>query len=70
MDEIGEKRPETFITPDTSIGALVYVDDIAMAGSVSTSGNRGNLREKEEVQRGQDKHSANWKGEEQGRSNH
>ena len=29
VNEIGEKQ--TFITPDTSIGALVYVDDIVVA---------------------------------------
>ena len=48
MNEIGEKRPETFITPDTSIGALVYVDDIAVAGSVSKIVETGkNIREME-----------------------
>ena len=33
INTIGDVMPATFVTKDTAVGALVYVDDIGMAGS-------------------------------------
>ena len=48
IDEIGETRPETFISKELSIGTLVYVDDIGSGGFKTTIEEAGrNLREME-----------------------
>ena len=33
INTIGDAMPATFVTKDTAVGALIYVDDIGMAGS-------------------------------------